>query len=260
MMPRRVWVAGGVIALFSLGFLLSRPGGEKRPSLTRDMPLAVQELGEHMIEEFTLEGFNGDGQRVWRLEGDLAHVGPEGDVFIERDIVLDIRGKTRIQSDKVLWQGERKRFMTNQPVRVEHQGILIHGRGGLGKVDDEFVQINQDVEMELQRGTVLTCRGPVKIYGQRNAIVYHRDVTVTDPEGRLTADKMDVAFDHDRLKIEEVIAEKNVVIEREGDTTHSEMAIYNAATGSVKIVGRAEIRAQGSHVGSYLEKTGVALP
>jgi len=194
-----------------------------------------------IIERFELEGFGDDGERAWRLQGDRAHVKDGGDVFIERDVELNLAGGTDIFADKVYWQNTRSRFLTNRPVKIEHEGIGIEGRGALGRLERQFVQINQDIRMIINSGTIVTSRGPMKIYRDENRVVLYRDVWILDEQGSVSADRMDGFFDPEARKIIAIVAKGDVRISRGEDVTYSEVAIYDNRTGSVRLEGSPQI-------------------
>jgi len=52
---------------------------------------------------------------------------------------------------------------------------------------------------------------------------------------------MDVFFNGETKKVSQIVAVGKVTIERDGNITHSERAIYNVATGSVRLEGSPEI-------------------
>jgi lipopolysaccharide export system protein LptA len=111
----------------------------------------------------------------------------------------------------------------------------------VGRLNDSFIQLNRDIEMLINRSTLLTCDGPLKIFYKENRMVFYRKVKVVDDRGVLKANRMDVLFDPEQKKVSQIIAIGNVIIERGTDITHSQRAIYSLATGSVRLEGNPEI-------------------
>lgn len=196
---------------------------------------------DQVIEHFVLEGFDNDGNRAWELVGDSAHIDEEQDVFIEKNVVLTLQETTLIRTDKVLWQNKKSQFLTNQQVKVHHDQVQISGIGALGRMDQKFVQINQNVRMLINAGTIVTCQGPLRILQSENRIVLYRDVWILDERGAVSADRMDAYYDAEARQIIAVVAKGNVRVSRGEDVTYSDTAIYNARTGSVKLEGAPEI-------------------
>ena len=194
-----------------------------------------------IIERFELEGFDEKGDRLWELQGDYAHMTEANHVFIEKDVLLTLMQKTVVEADKVYWQSDKSRFITNRPVKITHDTLEVEGKGALGKLDDRFLQLNQSIRMFLENGAVITCHGPLKIYLQEERLVMYRNVMVIDERGAVFADRMDVFFDPDARKIKKIVARENVRIQRDDDVTYAEVAIYDTETQSVRLEGEPEI-------------------
>ena len=197
--------------------------------------------GEQVIEHFTLEGFDETGARLWGLQGDVAHVDKNMDVFIEKNVRLTVRDSTLIESDKVLWKNSSARFFTRAPVRITHQLQKIEGTGAQGRLNDEFLQINQNVRMFLDGPVFVTCWGPLKIFRKENRLVLYRDTVIHDSKGKVRADRLDVYYEDELGKIKEIVARKNVKIQRGENVSHSDTAIYNAQTQSIRLAGDPKI-------------------
>lgn len=217
--------------------------GSKTPSKpSKRMPAkAVAESHDQQFKKFNLTGFDDKGQKFWNLEGDTAKVDLGETVFLEDNVTLKIKGDTTIKTDHVRWSQAEGTFKTNSPVYVKHQSTKIHGVGAFGRLNESFIQLNQDIEMLLSPTARLVCKGPMKIFYAENKIVLYRNVKVTDERGSLTANRMDVFFDPEQKKAKEIVAVGNVLIEREGDTTRSKRATYIPATGAVHLEGSPEI-------------------
>lgn len=195
-----------------------------------------------MIEHFELEGFDDDGNASWRLVGDSALVSSNTDVFIEKDVVLTMLGGAIIRSDKVFWQNSKTRFVTSQPVKVLHRNIEVEGRGAIGKLNQKSIQINQDIRMRIEPdGTLVTCRGPMRILQNESRATLYHDVRIRDTRGDLVADRMDAFFDPETRKIVMITASGNVRITRGDDISVADKAIYDTRTGSVRLEGMPEI-------------------
>ncbi len=195
-----------------------------------------------VIEHFELEGFDDEGNASWRLVGDSAVVSSATDVFIEKDVVLTMLGGAIIRSDKVFWQNSKTRFVTSQPVKVLHRNIEVEGRGAIGKLNQKSIQINQDIRMRIEPdGTLVTCRGPMRILQGESRVTLYHDVTIRDTRGNLVADRMDAFFDPDTKKIVMITASGNVRITRGEDISVADKAIYDTRTGSIRLEGMPEI-------------------
>lgn len=222
-----------------LGFVyISRMGVNVTPR--NDAPVAPSEQ-EQILEHFELEGFDAEGNQSWHLVGESAHVSLNKDVYIERNAILTLNRVTRVYADKVFWQHNKSRFITNQPVRIVHEGVEILGVGAQGRLNEKFVQLNENIRMNMSPGTVITAKGPMRVFQDRNQAILYRDVWILDPRGAVSSDRMDAFFDAESRQINQVIATSNVRISRGEDVTFAQKATYNVLTGSVKLEGAPEI-------------------
>ncbi|MBF0253503.1 MAG: LPS export ABC transporter periplasmic protein LptC [Candidatus Omnitrophica bacterium] len=225
----------GIIAAAIIGVA----GSEEQRSRPRP---TEGEPADQIVERFKLEGFSPDGSKAWVLTGDRAHVKSAGDVFIERHVVLSLEGGITVFAEKVLWKSERSEFFTRRPVKVAHEEVVIRGSGARGRLEDKMIQINRNIRVALERGTILTAQGPMKLYQNKDQVTLLRNVWILDAKGAVTARRMDGFFDPDEKKITAVVARGNVRISRGGDVTYSDMAVYDTRKGSVRLEGAPEVR------------------
>jgi lipopolysaccharide assembly outer membrane protein LptD (OstA) len=204
-------------------------------------------VSEQVIEQFALEGFSETGDQTWKLIGESAHIQATGDVFIERNVVLTLEGQAQVFTDKVLWQNDKKRFMTNQPVQVKHEEVELNGIGALGKMEEKFIQINQNIRMTVKSGALVTCRGPMKFFQDEDKITLHRDVWILDDRGSVSSDRMHAYFEPKSREIERVIAEGHVRVTHDEDVTYADKAVYDVRNGSVKLEGAPDINIRNVH-------------
>lgn len=233
------WILAAVILATGWVFFAS----PYRPFRPAPLPPAAEaDPRGQVIEHFELEGYDDEGNASWRLVGDAAHVSSATDVFIEKDVVLTMLGGAIVRSDKVFWQNSKTRFVTSQPVKVMHRNIEVEGRGAIGKLNQKSIQINQDIRMTIEPdGTVVTCRGPMRILQGESKVTLYHDVRIRDDRGDLAADRMDAFFDPDTKKIVAITASGRVRITRGEDVSVANKAIYDTRTGSVRLEGMPEI-------------------
>lgn len=204
---------------------------------------ALIESGEDQeLQKFSLTGFDEKGKKFWNLEGDAAKIDPAQTVYLEENVTLRLKDDTVIKTDKVQWSQDRGYLQTDSPVHVDHQTAQIDGRGAVGRPNEGFVQLNRDIKMVLRGNTVITCDGPMKIYYNENKLIFFRNVKVVDSRGVLKAKRMDVFFDAEKKDVDRILAVGEVVIERGTDTTRSRRALYQTATGSIRLEGDPEIQ------------------
>lgn len=193
------------------------------------------------LQKFNLTGYDEQGKKFWNLVGEVAKIDPVETVFLDKNVILKLKDSTVVNTDHVRWSPQAGLLTTNSPVFVVHQNTRIKGMGAVGRPNESFIQINRDILMILNDTSQLTCIGPMKIYYKENKAVFYRKVKVTDAKGFVSSNRMDVFFDSTTKKVSQIVAVGNVTIERDGNLTHSERAIYTVANGSVRLEGSPEI-------------------
>ncbi len=237
--PRSPLFFFSIIFFFGLTFFIARPREHQAPQ--RASTETVKSSHNQELEKFNLSGYDEKGKKAWNLEGDTAQIDIGDMVFLEDNVTLRLKNDTLIKTDQVQWSQDSGTLRTNAPVFVTHQATKVKGIGAIGKLNENFIQLNRDIEMVINPTARLTCQGPMKIFYNQNKMTFFRRVRVQDDKGTLTANRMDVVFDPEDKKIKEIIAVGRVTIQRGADTTRSERAIYNVTTGSVRLEGSPEI-------------------
>ena len=209
----------------------------RRPA-TQEM---IQSSRDQSLQKFSLTGFDEQGKKFWNLEGDTARIDQGQTVFLDQNVTLKLKDSTIVRTDHVQWSQDGGVLRTHAAVFVTHENADIKGQGAIGRLNDSFIQLNRDIEMLINKSTLLTCQGPLKIYYKENKMIFYRKVKVVDERGVLKANRMDVLFDPVQKKVSQIIAMGNVSIERGSDTTHSQRAIYSLASGSIRLEGNPEI-------------------
>lgn len=231
-----------LIFIAAVYFFIHRSADIKKAQSPKSPP--AEKAGgsqDQELQKFNLTGFDNEGKRFWNLEGETATIDPGQTVYLDQNVTLRLRDDTVIRTDHVKWSQDGGTLTTNEPVTVDHQSVKIKGTGAIGRPGDSFIQLNRDIRMVINQTTTLTCKGPMKIFYKENKIIFYRQVKVVDEKGTLTANRMDVFFEPNEKKIEQIIAMGNVVIQRGTDTTRSARAIYSVATGSIRLEGNPEV-------------------
>lgn len=201
----------------------------------------IRSSRDQELQKFSLTGYDDKGQKFWHLEGDTAKIDSGQTVFLDQNVTLRLKDQTVVRTDHVQWSQDGGTLRTDAPVTVDHENVKIHGTGAFGRPADNFVQLNRDIDMLVNGNTRVTCLGPMKIFYNDNKMIFYRRVRAVDERGVLTAKRMDVLFDPNDKKVNQIIAIGDVVIERGQDTTRSRRAVYSLATGSVRLEGDPEI-------------------
>lgn len=228
-------VIGAVLLIY---FILTAPTHHKK---TRKTISSAESAQTQKLQKFNLSGFDNKGKRFWTLEGNTAKINLGETVLLEDDVTLRLEDGTLVKTDHVKWAQDTSILKTNAPVYVDRAGTKVYGTGAYGKLNENFIQLNHDIEMIISDTAKLNCLGPMKVFYNQNKMIFFRDVKVHDDRGSLSSWRMDVFFDENSKKIKEIVAVGNVSIKRGNDTTHSKRAIYIPATGAVRLEGSPEI-------------------
>jgi hypothetical protein len=218
----------------------SKPSQEKKsaePAAAEIVPFSP----DQKLQKFSLTGFDEKDKSRWNLAGDSAKIDPGREVFLDKNVTLRLKDNTIIRTDHMQWSQAEGTLKTDAWVTVDHENATVEGRGAYGRPNEGYIQLDREIDMTINHTTRLTCKGPMKIFYNQNLMHFFRRVKVVDERGTLSANRMDVTFDRETRKINEITAIGNVVIERGSDTTHSRRAIYSLETGSIRLEGNPEI-------------------
>ena len=239
----KIFLGACLLAAVAAVFFLSheKRAKEHAEALSRSKSKPAVSSTDQSLQKFSLTGFDDQGKKFWNLQGDKARIDSGQTVFLEQNVTLKLKDNTVIKTDHVQWSQDGGILRTPALVFVTHENSEIKGRGAVGRLNENFIQLNRDIEMLINQSTRLTCSGPLKIFFKENRMIFYRKVKIVDERGALKANRMDVFFDPDQKKVSQVIAVGDVTIERGTDTTHSRRAIYTPATGSLRLEGNPEV-------------------
>lgn len=230
-----------IVLLAAALFIFMKP---KEPSAASGAAISTASEADQKLQKFNLTGFDDKGKKFWNLQGDTAKIDLGEKVYLEDNVTLKLKDGTVIRTDHVQWSQDGGMLTTKAPVFVKRDDTRVKGRGAFGKLSENFIQLNRDIEMILTPTATLTCYGPMKIFYNENKMVFYRRVKISDEKGVLTSNRMDVYFDPNEKLAKEVVATGDVMIQRQQDTTRSQRAIYTPSTGSLRLEGSPEITIQ----------------
>lgn len=226
------------------------------------------------ILSFNLEGYRENGEKKWELSGACADIlsnvikldyvvakayGDDAsltlkadsgiydkntkDIHLQKNVIGRSSDGARIITDSLDWKDKTEQVTTDALVRIEKDNLFSVGRGAVGSPGLKKVELKKDVTVEIRDNppTVITCDGPLEVDYSKNLAILNKNVRIVDPRGEIYADLMKVRFDPKTRKITRVVAIGNVRIQREGNSTFSERAIYTVKSGKVKLIGRPKI-------------------
>lgn len=226
------------------------------------------------IFSFNLEGYRDNGKKKWELRGAYADIlsnvikldhvtakayGDEGsltlkaktgiydkvtkDIHLEKNVVGKSSDGARLLTDSLDWNQKAECVMTDALVRVEKDNLVSIGKGAVATPALKRVELKRDVIVEIKENppTIITCDGPLVVDYKKNISILNNNVKISDQKGEIYSDLMKVLFDPKNRKITRVVAIGNVRIQREGNSTYSDRAIYTVRDGKVRLVGKPKI-------------------
>jgi KDO2-lipid IV(A) lauroyltransferase len=252
-------------------------GGRGGPPPARG-PAAEADAGQQM-SEFALTGYATDGTKRWEVAGRGA--GLEGDIVTIRQpdavgyepertasltaSVAHIRQTDRtirmehavtvhtsdglwLMAPLLYWLPDREEMVTDSPVRIETDHMLVRGRGLSGLTQLKQATIGSDITLVLNPGdedvsgarrhVTITCDGPLAFDYERSIATFHQNVHVQDPNGELYTDTLIAYLDRATHTIRYAEAIGQVRIHQQQHIAHSERAVYEPTRGTITLVGR----------------------
>ncbi|MCK4859066.1 MAG: LPS export ABC transporter periplasmic protein LptC [Candidatus Omnitrophica bacterium] len=169
------------------------------------------------MRQFSFVSHNSEGKKEWEIAGDKA-------TFLENnEIKLDnVVAKSSHKEADLLMTSEEGFFdKENKDVRLE------------GDVKGVFKQQNYV--------TTITCDGCLEVDNLKKKAVFEENVVVHNKDGKISADKIEVFFNEENKKIVKIVAIGNVQIERKGNRSYSEEAIYLVEQEKIILTGRPRV-------------------
>ena len=166
--------------------------------------------------------------RTINLKSDKGRIiKPAKEVYLKDNVRVKTSDGISLFSSSLAWKDNL--LFTEDKVKLERDNLKIIAKGLKAEENLKKVNFQKEVKVNLYQKddkVVITCSGPLEIdYNQAKA-VFNKNVVVTSEEGKIEADKGIVYFDKDNQKIIKIVCEGNVKIEREGNISFAERAIY----------------------------------
>jgi len=259
----------------------AREPAEKKPVTPTDIPVipkdAKDEVNvsgldkEQKILSFDMTGFTKDGERKWAIKGESADIVSDtvklnnieadtydadrtvtleadsgtydkesGGVKLEQNVVVTTSDGIKLTAEWFEWDSKTNTVTTDSIVEVRKDNLYASGSGAVASANSKEVQLNKDVLVK-QDDITVTSKGPLHIdYSNRKAS-FNDKVKVTDSRGEMTSDRLDILFNTDTKKIEEIVAEGNVELKRGDNLAKGQKIIYTPEDGKAILTGNPEI-------------------
>ncbi|OGX05247.1 MAG: LPS export ABC transporter periplasmic protein LptC [Omnitrophica bacterium RIFCSPLOWO2_12_FULL_50_11] len=185
-----------------------------------------------------------------------------GDVYLNQNVVATTEDGARLITEELVIHPDKSGMETEIKAKVKRENIHIEGLGAKSNAAIGHVKFKKNVTVVIQDPnsdsdipTVITCDGPLEIDYKRNVAHFKHNVVAKDDRGTLSSDYMDVFYDKGTRRVSKMLARGNVVIlDKEGNKSYSDTAIYLADEGRMILGGdvdaeyRSEITARESEL------------
>lgn len=192
----------------------------------------------------------------------------EGNIHLQDDVVVTTSSGARLLTDALDWDRKRQIIETTHLVRVYKADMTATGLGAKGFPDLNKLDLEKDVTVSIDqppqeggkgiRRIEITCDGALQVDYQKNIATFNKNVKVTTQDGVITGDQMEVYFSTKKpagksgkaaiddiaaagSKIERIYARGNVTINRAGNVSYSEEAVYSALENKITLLGRPKL-------------------
>jgi len=159
-------------------------------------------------------------------------------VFLEDNVVAKTTDGMKLVTDSLYWDGAGNKVFTEAEANIKKADFEAVGLGAVCYLDKELTELKKDVTA-FTRGqkkgtrTIITCDGPLEVDYRKNKAIFKNNVEVSDDQGNIFADRIDVYFNHNKRGVKCVVARGNVSIVKGESVTYSEKAIYMVDQGRV---------------------------
>lgn len=272
-----------VAALFlaaCLGLTLAGCGGRQKTAPPPERAEGTADPNaDQSMSGFHLAGYEPDGGKRWELHGTGATL--DGDIVtiqqphatgyepgrtawltaavaamrqkdrhvrMEHDVTIHTSDGLWFTSPVLHWIPDYDQVVTDQPVRMETDHMLLRGRGMRGLAQLKQATIFDDVELILnptdhdeagRTGHVrITCDGPLSFDYENDIATFENNVHVEDPNGDLYSDKLVAYMNRSPRTIRYAEAVGTVRILQDQSTAAGERAVYEPAAGKITLVGK----------------------
>ena len=243
-----------------------------KASKDAEQDIKLSGLGEEQkILSFDMTGYSNDGKKKWSIQGKSADIISDtvmlndieanaysGDrtvvlkaqsgsydkekhsVRLEDNVVVTTSDGVTLSAEWLKWESETDTIKTDSFVEVEKDNLYASGNGASANTKQKDVQLNNNILVR-QDDVNVSCDGPLTIDYGNNKASFYGNVKVTEPRGELTADRLDIFFNPDSRKIEQIVAERNVELKQGQNTAKGQKIVYILASGEAILTGNPEI-------------------
>lgn len=199
----------------------------------------------HKVLSFNLEGLTERGVKKWDVKGESAEAISENRVKLD-NIIASAYGEESeavITADKGIYDRSKNNVMLEKNVHatiLATQGFTGDFVEGTGQIKDKKPDAAKGGKSKKSK-TVITCDGEVQFDYEKNQVFFLKNVKVVSEDGTIDADKITVNLDPNTRRLREIVADGNVKIVRDDNTTFSQRASYSETDKKVTLSGKPKL-------------------
>ena len=237
----RIFIIVMICGISLLGCGKDAPGTKSAKKLERHLMEKAsgaedEELSYRQeVRNFKLEGFSKAGTSKWSVHGEFANI-VEPDIFFKRldgeslsdemtiaitadsgiynknsrsaelkgNVVVTLSDGGKVYMDHARWNAGNEEIITDSPIKIEHSGIVLEGRGAIVKPQSEWAVIEHNIRMVDKSGRIINCEGPLEVDYKHNKAILKKNVEIIDEDGTIQADQVTAYFNVDTRQIERI--------------------------------------------------------
>lgn len=202
---------------------------------------AVTDTVQQKMLSFNLEGLGEKGDKKWEVKGESAEVISENEIKLNNIVAKSYGDEAlaTITAEKGIYDKIKNNVRLEENVEATIENIQSFARSRMG-LPGQAASPNperDDINSKKKTKTVITCEGEVQFDYEKNFACFDKNVKVTSDDGNIDADKITIHLEPGTKKINDIVAEGNVKIQRGENVTYSEKATYIEADKKVILTG-----------------------
>lgn len=234
---------------------------------------------DQKFQGFKLQGYADDGQKAWDVDGETADIigtkiklnnvvansyGEQkvnltaekgsidqvsSEMHLEKDVVITSETGAQLVTDSLNWDRNKDLVTTKDDVLITDKGFSVTGTGMKAQPGLKNAEIHEDVTVLMMpeptdpdgKTVTITCDGPMIVDQGKSMATFEKNVVAVRGDQTLKADRMELYFDGETKKIQDLICLGHVEIVQGENQTFADKAVYKANEQKLVLSGRPKL-------------------
>ena len=174
-------------------------------------------------------------------------------IRLEHTVTIHTSDGVWLFSPTMYWLPDRSEMVTDQPVSLETEQMLLRGRGATAQTELKHATIYRDVELVMHSSSsgeapvagrpgsqgmvTITCDGPLHFDYARDIATFEDHVHVNDHEGDVYSDRLVAYLNRETHAVIYAEALDHVRMVQGGHTAYGQRAVYEPSRGKITLLG-----------------------